>query len=63
MGAKARVVVTRYENPVEPVVVNEAEASNLHFGEMTPAHARRERRRRRHRDRREHPATSLTRLF
>lgn len=63
MGAKARVVVTRYENPVEPVVLDETEASNLHFGEMTPTHARRERRRQRRRDRRDCPATSLIRFW
>jgi len=47
MGAKASVVVRQYENPVEPVVLGETNAANLRFGELTPKHARRERRRRR----------------
>jgi len=47
MGVKATIIVTHYDNPVEPVVLDETAAANLHFGEMTPEHERRERRRRR----------------
>ena len=51
MVKKARVIVTRYANPVEPVVLDENRAANIHFGELTPEHARRERRRQRARQR------------
>jgi hypothetical protein len=51
MGSKAIVIVTHYSNPVEPVVIEDTGASNLHFGELTPQHARRERRRQRGRQR------------
>ena len=63
MGVKARVFVTHYDNPVEPVVLDDARAANLHFGELTPEHARRERRRRRRLQRGDHPHTALTRFF
>jgi len=45
MAKKARVIVTHYANPVEPVVMDDTGAANIHFGELTPEHARRERRR------------------
>ena len=47
MARKARIIVTHYANPVEPVVMDESGAANIHFGELTPEHARRERRRQR----------------
>ena len=59
MAAKAKIVVRRYENPVSPVIVEHGHASNLHFGELTPQHARRERRRRRKAHRRD-PAHGIT---
>ena len=63
MGVKARVIVTHYDNPVEPVSLGDTRAANLHFGELTPEHARRERRRRRKLHRGDHPNTVLTRFF
>ena len=51
MAKKARIIVTHYVNPVEPVVLDESGAANIHFGELTPEHARRERRRQRARQR------------
>jgi hypothetical protein len=63
MGVKARVSVTHYDNPVEPVVLDETRAANLHFGEMTPEHLRRERRRRRKMRRAGHPHTPLIRFW
>jgi hypothetical protein len=44
MLKKARVIVTVHRNPVQPVAMDAAPASNIHFGEMTAAHARRDRR-------------------
>lgn len=44
MGVKTRVVVTQYESPVDPVVLNQTDAANSRYGEMMPEHARRERR-------------------
>ena len=63
MGVKARVIVTHYDSPVEPVILGDTQAANLHFGELTPEHARRERRRRRKLHRGDHPNTALTRFF
>lgn len=51
MAKKASVIVTHYANPVEPVLMDESGAANIHFGELTPEHARRERRRQRARQR------------
>lgn len=63
MGAKTRVVVRHYPNPVRHVVVDETEAANLHFGEMTAAHARRDRRRRRSRERHDRNFSTPSRLW
>ena len=48
MFRKAKVTVTVYRCPVHAVTFKDTTASNLHFGEMTEVHARRERRRHRH---------------
>jgi hypothetical protein len=63
MGVKARVIVTHYDNPAEPVILGDTRAANLHFGELTPEHARRERRHRRKLHRGDRPHTALTRFF
>lgn len=47
MAKKATVIVTVYRSPVHPVTVPESAASNIFFGEMTPSHARRNRRKQR----------------
>ena len=62
MAAKARIVVTHYENPVSPVVIEHGHASNLQFGELTPRHVRRERRRRRNALRRGRPHGATLRI-
>lgn len=54
MLKKARVIVTVHRNPVQAVSMGQAPASNIRFGDMTDAHARRDRRKARrgrcHRD-------------
>ncbi len=45
MIRKAKVVVTVHVNPVQPVSMDDSPAANIHFGEMTAGHARRDRRR------------------
>ena len=52
MFKKARVVVTVFHNPFQPFSMDDSPASNIHFGEMTRSHARRDRRRRRNARRR-----------
>lgn len=66
MGVKARVVVTHYDSPdepVEPVVLDGTKAANLGFGELTPEHARRERRRQRETRRSRSSHTVLGRIW
>lgn len=63
MLKKARVTVTIHRNPVQPVSMDEAPASNIHFGEMTAAHARRDRRKARRNARRRDRLQRISRFF
>jgi len=63
MLKKARVIVTVHRNPVQPVSMGDAPASNIHFGEMTATHARRERRKARRNARRQDRHPSISRFF
>ena len=47
MFRKAKVKITVHRNPVQQVILDDSPASNIHFGEMTESHARRDRRLRR----------------
>lgn len=57
MLRKAKVVITVNHYPVSPVSMDDLPASNIHYGEMTESHARRDRRRRR----RDHSGRSFCR--
>lgn len=63
MLKKARVIVTVHRNPVQPVSMDEAPASNIHFEEMTAAHARRDRRKARRNARRRERHQPISRFF
>ena len=63
MLKKARVVVTVHRNPVQPVSMDETPASNIHFGEMTASHARRDRRKARRNARRREKHLAISRFF
>jgi hypothetical protein len=63
MLKKARVIVTVHRNPVQPVSMDEAPASNIRFGEMTATHARRDRRKARGNARRRERHHPISRFF
>ena len=63
MLKKARVIVTVHRNPVQPVSMDETPASNIHFGEMTASHARRDRRKARLNGRRRDKLRPISRFF
>ena len=63
MLRKAKVTVTVHRNPVQPVSMGDTPASNIHFGEMTASHARRDRRKARWKARRQQRHRSISRFF
>jgi hypothetical protein len=63
MLKKAKVIVTVHRNPVQPVSMGAAPASNIRFGEMTAEHARRDRRKARRNARQQARRPSIARFF